>query len=109
MAVAATSAVRRAGLESIIRSHPEFQLAASFGTVASLASFARGTELDVVVIDTDSTRDLLLEPTSAAVDCSAHGGQRRAVDFSLIAERRARDSFQRERPGRHFVCHLCRL
>jgi NarL family two-component system response regulator YdfI len=66
IAVAATSAVRRAGLESIIRSHAEFHLAGSFGTVASLASFARGTELDVIVIETDSIRDLLLEPTSDA-------------------------------------------
>jgi len=64
IAVAATSAVRRAGLESIIRSHPEFQLAGSFGAVASLVSFAHGTELDVMVIDSDSIRDLLLEPKS---------------------------------------------
>jgi two-component system, NarL family, response regulator YdfI len=66
IAVAATSAVRRAGLESIIRSHAEFHLAGSFGAVASLVSFARSTELDVIVIDTDSIRDLLLEPTSDA-------------------------------------------
>ncbi len=66
IAVAATSAVRRAGLESIIRSHPEFQLAGSFGVVASLVSFAHGTELDVMVIDSDSIRDLLLEPASDA-------------------------------------------
>jgi DNA-binding NarL/FixJ family response regulator len=66
IAVAATSAVRRAGLESIIRSHAEFYLAGSFGAVASLLSFARSTELDVIVIDTDSIRDLLLEPTSDA-------------------------------------------
>lgn len=66
VAVAATSAVRRAGLESIIRSHPEFQLAGSFGAVASLVSFARNTELDVMVIDSDSIRDLLLEPASDA-------------------------------------------
>lgn len=66
IAVAATSAVRRAGLESIIRSHAEFHLARSFGAVASLVSFARSTELDVIVIDTDSIRDLLLEPTSDA-------------------------------------------
>jgi two-component system, NarL family, response regulator YdfI len=66
IAVAATSAVRRAGLESIIRSHAEFHLAGSFGAAASLASFARSTELDVIVIDTDSIRDLLLEPTSDA-------------------------------------------
>ena len=67
IAVAATSAVRRAGLESIIRSQAEFHLAGSFGTVASLVSFARSTDLDVIVIDTDSIRDLLLEPTSDAV------------------------------------------
>lgn len=66
IAVAATSAVRRAGLESIIRSNAEFHLAGSFGAVASLVSFARSTELDVIVIDTDSIRDLLLEPTSDA-------------------------------------------
>ena len=66
IAVAATSAVRRAGIESIIRSHAEFHLAGSFGTVASLVSFARSTELDVIVIDTDSIRDLLLEQTSDA-------------------------------------------
>ena len=66
IAVATTSAVRRAGLESIIRSHAEFHLAGSFGAVATLVSFARGTELDVIVIDTDSIRDLLLEPTSDA-------------------------------------------
>jgi len=66
IAVAATSAVRRAGLESIIRSHAEFHLAGSFGAVASLVSFARSTELDVIVIDTDSIRDLLLETTSDA-------------------------------------------
>jgi NarL family two-component system response regulator YdfI len=66
IAVAATSAVRRAGLESIIRSHAEFHLAGSFGEVASLVSFARSTELDVIVIDTDSIRNLSLEPTSDA-------------------------------------------
>jgi two-component system, NarL family, response regulator YdfI len=66
IAVAATSAVRRAGLESIIRSHAEFHLAGSFGAVASLVSFARSNELDVIVIDTDSIRDLLPEPTSDA-------------------------------------------
>jgi two-component system, NarL family, response regulator YdfI len=63
IAVAATSAVRRAGLESIIRSLPEFQLVGSFGAVASLVSFARSAELDVIVIESDSIRDLLLEPT----------------------------------------------
>jgi DNA-binding NarL/FixJ family response regulator len=66
IAVAATSAVSRVGLESIVRSHPEFQLAGSFGAVASLVSFARSTELEVIVIDSDSIRDVLLEPPSDA-------------------------------------------
>jgi two-component system, NarL family, response regulator YdfI len=66
IAVVATSAVRRAGLESIVRSHIEFQLAGSFGTMTGLASFARSNDLDVIVIDSDSIRDLLLEPISDA-------------------------------------------
>jgi NarL family two-component system response regulator YdfI len=66
VAVVASSAVRRTGLESIVRSHAEFQLAGSFGRVASLKSFSRSTELDVIVIDSDSIYDLLLEPTSDA-------------------------------------------
>jgi two-component system, NarL family, response regulator YdfI len=66
VAVAATSAVRRVGLESIVRSHLDFQLAGSFGSVASLASFSRGTELDVIVIDSDAILDLLQEPMSDA-------------------------------------------
>jgi two-component system, NarL family, response regulator YdfI len=66
IAVAATSAVRRGGLESIVRSHADFHLAGSFGAVAGLLSFARNSELDVIVIDSDSLRDLLLEPTSGA-------------------------------------------
>ena len=64
IAVAATSAVRQAALESIVRSQAEFQLAGSFGAVASLVSFVRRTEVDVIVIDSDSISDLLLEPTS---------------------------------------------
>jgi len=66
IALAATSAVRRAGLESIVRSHAEFQLAGSFEAMANLVSFARRTELDVIVIDSDSIPDLLFEPTSDA-------------------------------------------
>ena len=66
IAVVATSAVRRAGLESIVRSHADCHLAGSFGAVASLVPFARKTELDVIIIDSDSIRDLLLEPLSEA-------------------------------------------
>ena len=64
VAVAATSAVRRVGLESIVRSHLDFQLAGSFGSVANLVSFSHDTELDVIVIDSDSLLDLLHEPIS---------------------------------------------
>jgi DNA-binding NarL/FixJ family response regulator len=66
IAVVATSAVRRAGLESIVRNHADFHLAGSFGAVASLVPFDRNTELDVIVIDSDSIRDLLLERISEA-------------------------------------------
>jgi DNA-binding NarL/FixJ family response regulator len=65
IAVVATSALRRARLESIVRHHAEFHLAGSFGAVSSLASSAR-TKLDVIVIDSDSIHDLLREPTSGA-------------------------------------------
>src|SRR6201984_1747527 len=66
IAVVATAAVRQARLESIVRSHAEFHLAGSFGAVPSLMSFARSTELDVIVIDSNSVLDLLLEPISEA-------------------------------------------
>jgi two-component system, NarL family, response regulator YdfI len=58
VAVVASSAVRRVGLERVVRSHAEFQLAGSFGKVASLVSFPRSAELDVIVIESDSIRDL---------------------------------------------------
>ena len=64
IAVMATSAVRRAKLESIVRSHAEFQLAGSFGAVANLMSFARSADLDVIVIDSDVIHDLFVQPTS---------------------------------------------
>ena len=66
IAVATASAVRRAGLESIVRGHADFHLAGSFGALASLASFARSAELDVIVIDSDSIREILLEPAPDA-------------------------------------------
>jgi NarL family two-component system response regulator YdfI len=66
IAVMATSAVRRAKLESIVRSHVEFELAGSFGALASLMSFARSAELDVMVIESDSIQDSLVQPASDA-------------------------------------------
>jgi NarL family two-component system response regulator YdfI len=66
VAVVATSAVRRAGLENIVHSHAEFQLVGSFGAVPSLVSSARRTSPDVIVIDSDSIHELFLEPVSDA-------------------------------------------
>jgi two-component system, NarL family, response regulator YdfI len=56
--VAATSAVRRAGLEAIIRSQPDFQLAASTGALARLGPHILNAEADVVVVDSDSLPQL---------------------------------------------------
>src|SRR5258708_14361135 len=66
IAVAATSAVRRAGLEKIVSRKPEFQLAGRFGAVAGVLSSVRSNEVDVVVIDSDSIQGVSLEPTSSA-------------------------------------------
>ena len=66
IAAATASAVRRAGLESIIRSQPEFRLTGSFGALSNLRSLARRSDLDVIVIDSDSIRDLLVEPIADA-------------------------------------------
>lgn len=65
--VAATSAVRRAGLEAIIRSQPDFQLAASMGSLARLGLHVRNSEADVVVADSDSLPELADSPASSIV------------------------------------------
>jgi NarL family two-component system response regulator YdfI len=90
VAVATTSAVRRSGLESIVRSHGDLHLAGSFGTVASLISFAGNAELDVMVIDSDSLRDLLLVPTSdAAIVLLTELGDARSISRLLRSGVRA--------------------
>ena len=64
--VAATSAVRRTGLEAIVRSQPDFQLAASTGTIAHLSTSAARTGADVVLADADSLARPL-EPALSAI------------------------------------------
>jgi len=78
VAVAAASAVRRAGLESIVRNHVDFHRAGSFGVVANRVSFTDGIELDVIVIDSDSIRDLSLgwAPDAAIVLLTEISGAR---------------------------------
>src|SRR5258708_4153764 len=66
IAVAATSAVRRAGIEKMVRREPEFQVDRSFGVVAGVLSSVRSTGVDVVVIDSDSIQGVSLEATSSA-------------------------------------------
>jgi len=90
IAVATASAVRRAGLESIVRGHADFRLAESFGAVASLVSFARSTELDVMVIDSDSIRDLLLQPApDAAIVLLTEVSDARSISLLLRSGVRA--------------------
>jgi DNA-binding NarL/FixJ family response regulator len=90
VAVVVSSAVRRAGLENIVRSHPEFQLAGSFGAVSSVVSFARSAELDVIVIDSDSIHDLLPESTSdAAIVLLTEVGDPRSISRLLRSGVRA--------------------
>jgi len=90
IAVATASAVRRAGLESIVRGHADFHLAGSFGGLASLVSFARSTELDVMVIDSDSIRDLLLQPApDAAIVLLTEVSDARSISLLLRSGVRA--------------------
>ena len=65
MVVAATSAVRRTGLEAIVRSQPDFQLAASTGTIAHLSTSVARTGADVVLADDSLARHL--EPALSAI------------------------------------------
>jgi two-component system, NarL family, response regulator YdfI len=90
IAVATASAVRRAGLESIVRGHADFHLAGNFGAVASLVSFARSTVLDVMVIDSDSIRDLLLQPApDAAIVLLTEVSDARSISLLLRSGVRA--------------------
>lgn len=100
--MAATSAVRRMGLESIVRSHPDFQLAGSFGSVASLVSFSHGTELDVIVIDSDSIPDLFHEPMSdAAIVLLTTVSDARSI--SRLLRNRVRAILSRESDPDHVI------
>jgi two-component system, NarL family, response regulator YdfI len=62
--VAGTSAVRRAGLESVVRGEPGFQLAGSTSAIARLDPQALQTNADVVVLDSEAA-PAALEDSSA--------------------------------------------
>ena len=55
--VATTSAVRRAGFETMIRSHPDCQLAGSTGSTTRVSSYLRSGEADILLLDSDSLPD----------------------------------------------------
>jgi DNA-binding NarL/FixJ family response regulator len=62
--VAAASAVRRAGLEAIVRSEPDLHLAGSTGAISRLDLLSRNANADVLLVDSDSLPEAL--PASAA-------------------------------------------
>ena len=86
--IAATSAVRRAGLEAIVRSQPDFQLAASTATIARIAAHAAQTDADVVLADSDSVPDLP-QPLTAATVLLTDTAEARVISRLLKAGVRA--------------------
>ena len=86
--VAATSAVCRAGLESIVRSQPDFRLAASTATIARIASHAAQSEADVVLADSDSIPDPS-QPLAAAIVLLTDAAEARTISRLLKAGVRA--------------------
>ena len=62
--VAATSAVRRAGLESVVKSEPDFHLAGSTSAIARLGVGARQSSADVILIDAETLPHSVLENSS---------------------------------------------
>ena len=64
--VAATASARRLELEAVIRTQPDFQLTASIGAIARVAHYARDSEIDVVVVESDRLPQNA-EPATAAI------------------------------------------
>jgi two-component system, NarL family, response regulator YdfI len=88
--VAATSDVRRAGLESVVKSEPDFQLAGSTGTVARFETLARSADADVVLIDCDTLPESFLEaPSGSSLVLLSEANEARAVSRLLRAGVRA--------------------
>jgi len=83
VAVAATSAVRRAGLESIVRNEPDFQLAGSTGALGRLGLFAQNSDADVIVVDSDSVFDIDISELQAAIVLLSEVGDARRVSRLL--------------------------
>ena len=76
--------------QNIVRGHADFHLAGSFGALASLVSFVRSAELDVMVIDSDSIREILVEPApDAAIVLLTEVSDARSISLLLRSGVRA--------------------
>lgn len=62
--VAATSAVRRAGLESVVKSEPDFQLAGSTSAMARVDVHARQSNADVILVDSEELPERVVDNLS---------------------------------------------
>jgi two-component system, NarL family, response regulator YdfI len=88
--VAATSALRRVQLESVVKSEPDFQLAGSTGAMARLDSRARSADADVVLIDSDMLPESFIEtPSAFSLVLLTEVGDARAISCLLRAGVRA--------------------
>jgi two-component system, NarL family, response regulator YdfI len=85
--VAAVSAVRRAGLETIVRSEPDLHLAGSTGALARLDSLAQNANADVVLIDADALPDTLASNPAAIVFLTETAGARNISRFLKVGVR----------------------
>jgi NarL family two-component system response regulator YdfI len=85
--VAAVSAVRRAGLETIVRSEPDLHLAGSTGALARLDLLAQNANADVVLIDADALPDTLASNPAAIVALTETAGARNISRFLKVGVR----------------------
>ena len=79
--VAAVSAVRRAGLETIVRSEPDLHLAGSTGALSRIDLLVQNATADVVIIDADSLPDALTSNPAAIVFLTDAAGARNISRF----------------------------
>jgi len=79
--VAAVSAVRSAGLETVVRSEPDLHLAGSTGALSRFELLVQNANADVVIIDADSLPDALTSNPAAIVFLTDAAGARNISRF----------------------------
>jgi len=85
--VAAVSAVRRAGLETVVRSEPDLHLAGSTGALSRFELLVQNANADVVIIDADSLPDALTSNPAAIVFLTDAAGARNISRFLKVGVR----------------------